>query len=59
VRQIPGGGVVDAQISSPCNASAIVKKSIIDAIRKADPLPYKGFEKVFSRQATFIFKPQD
>ena len=57
VRQIPGGGVVDATISSPCNANSIVKKSIIAAIKKADPLPYKGFESVFSRSATFIFKP--
>jgi colicin import membrane protein len=59
VRQIPGGGVVDAQISTPCNANSIVQKSIIDAILKADPLPYKGFEKVFSRQAVFIFKPEN
>ncbi len=59
VRQIPGGGVVDATISSPCNANTIVKNSIIAAIKKADPLPYKGFEKVFSRSATFIFEPKD
>lgn len=59
VRQIPGGGVVDATISSPCNANTIVKNSIIAAIKKADPLPYKGFEKVFSRSATFIFQPND
>jgi colicin import membrane protein len=59
VRQIPGGGVIDATISSPCNANAIVKKSIIAAIIKADPLPFKGFEKVFARTSTFIFQPQD
>ena len=59
VRQIPGGGVVDASISNPCNASSLVKKSILDAIKKAEPLPYKGFEKVFSRTATFIFAPED
>jgi len=59
VRQIPGGGVIDATISTPCNANSIVRKSIIAAIQKADPLPYKGFEKVFSRTATFIFQPQD
>ena len=59
VRQIPGGGVIDATISTPCNANSIVRKSIIVAIQKADPLPYKGFEKVFSRTATFIFQPGD
>ena len=58
VRQIPGGGVINATIASPCNANSIVKKSIIAAIQKADPLPYKGFEKVFDRTATFIFRPQ-
>ena len=59
VRQIPGGGVIDATISSPCNANTIVKKSIIAAIKKADPLPYKGFESVFSRTAIFIFQPSN
>lgn len=59
VRQIIGGGVIDASIGSPCNASAIVKKSILDAIKKASPLPYKGFEKVFNRSATFIFNPKE
>ena len=57
VRQIPGGGVIDATISTPCNANTIVKNSIIAAIKKAEPLPYKGFESVFSRSATFIFQP--
>ena len=59
VRQIPGGGVIDATIASPCNANAIVKKSILAAIQKADPLPFKGFEKVFDRTATFIFQPEN
>jgi len=59
VRQIPGGGVIDATIASPCNANSIVKKSIIAAIKKADPLPYKGFEKVFARSSVFIFQPKE
>lgn len=59
VRQMPGGGVIEATIASPCNANNIVKKSILAAIHKADPLPYKGFEKAFSRTATFIFQPNE
>ncbi len=59
VRQIPGGAVVNVTIASPCNASEIVKKSIVDAIMKAEPLPYKGFEKVFDRNAIFTFKAQE
>jgi colicin import membrane protein len=59
VRLIPGGGVIDASIGSPCNANSIVKNSILAAIKKADPLPYKGFENVFDRNASFIFEPRD
>lgn len=56
VSQIPGGGVVDVTIGSPCNAgSTVVKNSILNAVRKADPLPYSGFESEFQRLITFTF----
>jgi len=55
VKQIPGGGVVDATITSPCNADALVKKSIINAVKRSDPLPYTGFEDVFERTLSFTF----
>ncbi len=55
VRQIPGGGVIDASISAPCNADALVKKSIINAVKRSDPLPYEGFEEVFERSLSFTF----
>jgi colicin import membrane protein len=55
VKQIPGGGVIDATISSPCNADALVKKSIINAVKRSDPLPYTGFEDVFERTLSFTF----
>ncbi len=58
VSQIPGGGVIDVSIASPCNASSVVKNSIINAVKKADPLPYKGFEKVFDRRLQFTFQYQ-
>ncbi len=58
VNQIPGGGVIDVSIGSPCNASAVVRNSIINAVKKADPLPYKGFEEVFQRRITFTFQYQ-
>ncbi len=56
VSQIPGGGVIDVSIASPCNASALIKNSIINAVKKADPLPYRGFEKVFDRRIYFNFE---
>ncbi len=58
VNQIPGGGVIDVSIGSPCNASAVVRNSIINAVKKADPLPYTGFEEVFERRLNFIFQYQ-
>jgi len=58
VNQIPGGGVIDVSIGSPCNASAVVRNSIINAVKKADPLPYSGFEEVFERRLNFIFQYQ-
>ncbi len=58
VKQIPGGAVVSATVVTPCNASTLVKNSIIAAIMKADPLPYKGFETVFDRNAVFIFESE-
>ena len=58
VNQIPGGGVIDVTIGTPCNASAVVRNSIINAVKKADPLPYTGFEQVFDRRLNFIFQYQ-
>ncbi len=58
VNQIPGGGVIDVSIGTPCNASAVVRNSIINAVKKADPLPFKGFEDVFERRLNFIFQYQ-
>lgn len=58
VSQIPGGGVIDVSIGTPCNASAVVRNSIINAVKKADPLPYRGFEDVFERRLNFIFQYQ-
>ena len=58
VNQIPGGGVIDVSIGSPCNASAVARNSIINAVKKADPLPYAGFEDVFDRRLNFNFQYQ-
>ncbi len=55
VKQIPGGGVIDASIGSPCVADAVVRNSILNAVRKSDPLPYQGFESVFDRNITIDF----
>lgn len=56
VNQIPGGMVVDVTIGSPCNTTAAVKTSIINAVKKAEPLPFSGFESVFDRRINFTFE---
>jgi colicin import membrane protein len=56
IVQIPGGTVLSANIASPCNADAVTRTSITNAVTKAQPLPYKGYESVFQREITFIFK---
>jgi colicin import membrane protein len=56
VRQIIGGEVIAAEIGQPCNAPDLVRQSIIDAIERASPLPYQGFESVFNRQLELTFE---
>lgn len=58
VIQVPGGSVLSASIASPCNADPITQQSLIEAVQRASPLPYQGFERVFTRDLTFIFTYQ-
>lgn len=56
IVQIPGGDVISANVTSPCNADGAARLSIEQAVLRAAPLPYRGFEKVFSRDITFNFR---
>jgi len=58
IVQIPGGQVLSAKASSDCPYDAAGKKSVEDAVLRAQPLPYQGFEKVFQRDINFTFRPQ-
>jgi colicin import membrane protein len=55
VRQIPGGEVIGVTIGRPCNAAGAVQQSILEAVERASPLPYSGFERVFQRDLQFNF----
>lgn len=55
IVQIPGGDVIGVQLSNPCNADPQTRDSIEQAVKRASPLPYKGYEKVFSRELNFNF----
>jgi colicin import membrane protein len=56
IVQIPGGEVIQASVSTPCNADALTRRSIEAAVLKAQPLPYRGFESVFRREIRFTFR---
>lgn len=56
IRQLPGGEVVDAQVSSPCVYDEQGRRSIEAAVLKAQPLPYAGFEPVFQRTLILNFR---
>lgn len=59
IRQIPGGEVVDVQVSAGCPYDQLGKRSLEAAVLKASPLPYAGFEDVFSRDVILTFRPED
>lgn len=58
IVQLPGGDVMSAKVDSSCPYDEAGKRSIENAVLRAQPLPYKGFESVFQRQIDFTFRPQ-
>ncbi len=56
VRQIPGGDVISVTIASPCVNDPLIQQSIVEAVERASPLPYAGFEDVFQSSLTFNFR---
>ncbi len=59
IRQLPGGEVMDVQVSSPCAYDDAGRTSIEKAVLKAEPLPYQGFEAVFQRTLILNFRAED
>lgn len=58
IVQLPGGDVMRAEADPSCPYDEAGRRSIENAVLRAQPLPYKGFESVFSRTLTFTFRPQ-
>ena len=56
IVQIPGGEVIQASVTSPCNADELTRRSIEAAVLRAQPLPYRGYESVFQRAIDFNFR---
>ncbi len=59
IRQIPGGQVIEAQVDPSCPFDEPGRRSVERAVLLAQPLPYKGFESVFSRTITLNFRAED
>ena len=59
IRQVPGGEVIDVQVSPACPYDEQGRRSVEAAVLKAQPLPYAGFESVFSRDLSIRFRPND
>lgn len=55
IAQIPGGDVISVTVGTPCNADQATRNSIQQAVMRAAPLPYQGYEKVFQRNINFNF----
>jgi colicin import membrane protein len=56
IAQIPGGDVISVTVGSPCNADPATRNSIEQAVMRAAPLPYQGYQDVFQRNIKFNFK---
>ncbi|MCY7313872.1 MAG: TonB C-terminal domain-containing protein, partial [Pseudoxanthomonas sp.] len=59
IRQLPGGEVVDVEVSPACPYDEAGRRSVEAAVLRAQPLPYRGFESVFQRTVDFNFEAQD
>lgn len=59
ITQLPGGKVIAVDVSASCPYDALGKRSVEAAVLKAQPLPYAGFESVFSRRLELSFQAED
>lgn len=59
ITQQPGGEVISATIVGNCNGDEATRRSMIEAVERAGPLPYRGFEDVFERVIDFVFTYED
>ncbi|MDO1527767.1 cell envelope integrity protein TolA [Fulvimonas sp. R45] len=58
IVQLPGGEVMSATVDSSCPYDDAGRRSIENAVLRTKTLPYKGFEKVFSRDIILTFMPR-
>lgn len=56
ITQAPGGTVVGVSVQTPCPYDELGRRSVEAAVKRAEPLPYRGFESVFNPVIVFTFK---
>lgn len=59
ITQIVGGEVISVEFDPSCPYDAQGRRSVEAAVRRAEPLPYAGFESVFNRRLNLNFTAQD
>ena len=59
IQQSPGGHVISVAVDSSCAFNDAGRRSIEEAVTNAQPLPYTGFESVFSSDLLFNFKASE
>ena len=59
IKLIAGGNVLSAEVQPGCPMDQAGQDSVERAVLKAQPLPYRGFEAVFSRELILNFEAQD
>ena len=59
IVQVPGGDVVEVQVSPNCPFDELGRRSLEAAVRRASPLPYAGFEQEFQRRLVLWFEPSE
>ena len=57
IVQLPGGKVERATVDESCPYDQRGRRSVVDAVLRADYLPYGGFESVFQRNIVLTFFP--
>ena len=57
ITQLPGGNVLSANVDSACTYGETARRSVEDAVLRAQPLPYHGFESVFRQTIDLRFVP--
>lgn len=59
ITQLPGGDVMSAKVDPSCPYDEAGRRSVEAAVLKAQPLPYKGFEREFQRRLDLNFVADD